>query len=268
MIETLSLENILRISAFTLIAVIMVLWELLFPRREPGKKRARWQGNLGVFLINTCMLALIPITAVGAAIFSIQHQFGLFYWFEFEFWTKVILCILALDLLIYWQHRIFHVIEPFWRIHRMHHTDTAFDFTTALRFHPIEIFISILIKAVVIVLLGAPAFAVIAFEIILNGSAMFNHGNIKIPSVMDRVLRWIIVTPDMHRIHHSIDPKEHNMNYGFFLSVWDRIFGSYLDQPGQPQTTMPIGLEIFNQGSEARVDRLITQPFRKSTISQ
>ncbi|MYB34554.1 MAG: sterol desaturase family protein, partial [Gammaproteobacteria bacterium] len=180
----------------------------------------------------------------------------------------VILCILVLDLLIYWQHRIFHMIEPFWRIHRMHHTDTAFDFTTALRFHPIEIFISILIKAVAIVLLGAPAFAVIAFEIILNGSAMFNHGNIKIPPVVDRLLRCIIVTPDMHRIHHSIDPKEHNMNYGFFLSVWDRIFGSYLNQPRQPQTTMPIGLEVFNQDSEARIDRLITQPFRKGTISQ
>jgi len=268
MIDALSFEDILRISAFTLIAVIMVLWELLFPRRGPSKKRVRWPGNLGIFLINTCMLALIPITAVGAAVFSIQNQFGLFYWVELEFWPKVILCILILDLLIYWQHRIFHMIDPFWRIHRMHHTDTAFDFTTALRFHPIEIFISILVKAVAIILLGAPAFAVIAFEIILNGSAMFNHGNIKIPKVVDRGLRWIIVTPDMHRIHHSVDPNEHNMNYGFFLSVWDRIFGSYLNQPRQPQTTMPIGLEIFNQDSEARVDRLMTQPFRKNTIWQ
>ncbi len=268
MLETVSLENLLRISAFTSVAIIMALWESLFPRRESGKRRLRWTGNFGVFLINTIMLVLIPITAVGAAILSIQYQFGLFYWVEFAFWPKVIFCIIVLDLLIYWQHRIFHMVGPLWRIHRMHHTDTAFDFTTALRFHPIEIFLSILIKAIAIIILGAPAFAVIAFEIILNASAMFNHGNIKVPSPVDRLLRMFIVTPDMHRIHHSIDPKEHNMNFGFFLSVWDRIFGSYRNQPQQPQTTMPIGLEIFNQDSETRVDRLITQPFRKSTSYQ
>ena len=263
MFETLSIEDALRMSAFALIAVIMALWELLFPRREQSKRQIRWPGNLGIFLINAGMLALLPITAVGAAILSIQLQFGLFFWVELAFWPKVIMSILVLDMLIYWQHRIFHMLAPMWSVHRMHHTDTAFDFTTALRFHPIEIFLSILIKAVAIILLGAPAFAVIAFEIILNGSAMFNHGNVRLPATLDKVLRWVIVTPDMHRVHHSPDPQEHNMNYGFFLSVWDRIFASYLNQPRESHTTMLIGLDGYDQDREARLDRLITQPFRK-----
>ncbi|MXZ80796.1 MAG: sterol desaturase family protein [Gammaproteobacteria bacterium] len=263
MLETLSVETVLRIGAFTLVAVIMGLWEMLLPRRQGSRRFLRWPGNFGIFLINAVMLALLPITAVGAAIFSIQHKFGMLYWIEMAFWPKVILCILVLDLLIYWQHRLFHMMPSAWRIHRMHHTDTAFDFTTALRFHPIEIFLSILIKAAAIILLGAPVFAVIAFEIILNGSAMFNHGNVVLPKALDRPLRWLVVTPDMHRVHHSPDPDEHNMNYGFFLSVWDRIFGSYRDQPRQPHADMQIGLTVFNQDREARVDRLITQPFRK-----
>lgn len=264
MFENLPVEDVLRMSAFSLVAVIMALWEVLFPRREQSRRRIRWPGNFGIFLINALMIALLPITAVGAAIFSIQLKFGFFYWVEFAFWPKVIVCIVVLDLLIYWQHRLFHMIAPMWRVHRMHHTDTAFDFTTALRFHPIEIFLSVLIKVAAIILLGAPAFAVIAFEIILNGSAMFNHGNVKLPSALDRVLRWVIVTPDMHRVHHSPNPLEHNKNFGFFLSLWDRIFASYLGQPQQPHHTMPIGLNGFEQDSEARLDRLIMQPFKNS----
>ena len=262
MFESLSLESVVRLSAFTVMAIILASWEWLFPRRRNSRKLLRWPGNFGVFMLNVIMLTLIPLSAVGAAIISIQYKFGLFYWVEVTFWPKVVFSILFLDLVIYWQHRIFHMIPLMWRIHRMHHTDIDIDFTTALRFHPIEIFISILIKAVAIIAIGAPVFAVIAFEVILNSSAMFNHSNVAMPRLIDKMIRLFIVTPDMHRIHHSTNYQEHSMNYGFALSLWDRLFSSYRDQPAGQHPTMEIGLSIFNQDKEARLDKLITQPFR------
>lgn len=260
--DFLSPESTVRLWVFMVMAVALVLCELAFPRRTQSRRLLRWPGNFGIFLTNAVMLALLPISAVAAAVFSIQYKFGLFYWFEIAFWPKVVATIVILDLVIYFQHRLLHMVPCLWRVHRMHHTDPEFDFTTALRFHPIEIFLSILIKAVAIVLIGAPVFAVIVFEIILNGSAMFNHSNLKLPGLVDRFVRLVLVTPDMHRVHHSILSREHNMNYGFALSLWDRIFGSYRAQPSGSHEAMEIGLPEFRDERESRIDWLVTHPFR------
>ena len=262
MMNLFDIETFARVMPFFLILLAMISWEYLAPRRMEQKRTLRWPGNLGIFVFNVVVLMLMPITAVSAALVSIEYRFGLFFLFEVDFWPKVAITILLLDLLIYWQHRLFHKFEILWRIHRMHHTDIDFDVSTALRFHPLEMALSMMIKAAAIILIGAPVFAVVVFEVILNGCAMFNHSNIKIPYWLDDFMRKIIVTPDMHRVHHSTDENEHNQNYGFALSVWDRVFGSYTAQPGQPHDKMTIGLEIFNSPSEARFVRLVTQPFR------
>jgi sterol desaturase/sphingolipid hydroxylase (fatty acid hydroxylase superfamily) len=170
--------------------------------------------------------------------------------------------VIALDLVIYLQHVVFHAVPVLWRIHRMHHADTHLDVTTGLRFHPIEIVLSMLIKTVAILLLGAPAIAVLIFEIVLNAGAMFNHSNARLPLRIDRVLRWIVVTPDMHRVHHSVVPRETHSNFGFNLPWWDRLFGTYRDQPAAGHTDMVLGIPEFLDPSEQRLDRLLTQPFR------
>ena len=265
MAEVVGFETLVRLVPFAVILLLMVVGEAIFPKRVIPSRKSRWPANLGIFLLNVVMLLLLPVSAVGAALVSIEFKFGLFFWVEFPFWPKVIFSIVMLDLLIYWQHRLFHVIKPLWKLHRMHHTDIGFDVTTALRFHPLEIFLSVLIKAVMIMLIGAPVFAVIAFEIILNGAAMFNHGNIRMPKWLDSVVRLFIVTPDMHRVHHSTIPEEHNANFGFALSIWDRIFGSYVSQPSVGHQNMAIGLDIFNKPGETRLVRLISQPFRSPT---
>ncbi len=257
-------ETLLRVVPFLSILALLVVWEWTLPRRAESGRLLRWPSNFGIFLIDVVMLVALPVSAITAALVSIEYKFGLFFWIEAPFWPKVIFCLIALDLLVYWQHRLFHQFHVLWRIHRMHHTDTAFDVTTALRFHPIEIFLSILLKAGLIILLGAPVLAVILFEIILNGAAMFNHSNIRIPLWLDRIVRWVIVTPDMHRVHHSIHKKEYSHNFGFSLSVWDRLFRSYTPQPEDGHQTMVIGLDVFNDPEEARLDKLISQPFRNA----
>ena len=262
MAEIIGFETLARLVPFILILVLMVLWEAIYPKREIPSRRLRWPGNLGIFILDVVMLSILPVSAVSAALVSIEFKFGLFFWFEFPFWPKVIFSLVMLDLLIYWQHRLFHVLTPLWNLHRMHHTDTGFDVTTALRFHPLEIFLSVIVKAGAIVILGAPVFAVIAFEVILNGCAMFNHSNIRMPKWLDGIIRVFIVTPDMHRIHHSTIPREHDANFGFALSIWDRIFGSYISKPSVSHESMAIGLDMFNNSDEARIDRLISQPFR------
>lgn len=263
MADIIGFETLVRLVPFAVIVLLMVVWEVISPKRVISLRKLRWPANLGIFVLNGVMLLLLPVSAVGAALVSIEFKFGLFFWFEFSFWPKVIFSLVMLDLLIYWQHRLFHVIKPLWNLHRMHHTDIGFDVTTALRFHPLEIFLSVLVKAVFIMLLGAPVFAVIAFEIILNGAAMFNHGNVRMPKWLDNLIRVFIVTPDMHRVHHSVIPEEHNANFGFALSLWDRIFGSYLSQPSVSHQSMTIGLDVFNKPDETRLARLISQPFRR-----
>ena len=255
-------ESVLRLSCFLVVLMLLVAWEWGMPRRQNIARRLRWPPNFGVFLINIVVLSLLPLTAVTTAYFSIEHQFGLFVWLKMPLWLSVLLSLLVLDAAIYWQHRLFHLITPLWRVHRMHHTDLEFDVTTALRFHPVEIVVSMFIKAVVILLLGAPIVSVIAFEIILNSSAMFNHSNIRLPRSVDKYLRSVVVTPDMHRVHHSVHSSEHQFNFGFCLSVWDKIFGSYVEQPGAGHEQMEIGLREFRGLNEGRWDKLLTQPFR------
>ena len=255
-------ETQIRLAVFFVILIAMMSWEALAPRRTTPKRATRWPANLGIVALNTALLMLAPVSAVGAALFSVFNHFGLFLWLQLPLWPAIILSLLLLDLTIYWQHRLFHAIPQAWPIHRMHHTDTEFDVTTGLRFHPIEIVISIAIKAAVIILLGVPLLAAIAFEVILNATAMFNHGNIKLPAAMDKVLRWFIVTPDMHRVHHSVDAREYNTNYGFNLSLWDRLFSSYTAQPKDSHREMQIGQHQYRNPTEARLDKMLTQPFR------
>ncbi len=264
MLESLSPDMVIRLYVFCIVLGVMVLWELLSPRRTNTPRKRRWQSNFGVFLINIILLMVVPMSALEAALLSLDYKFGLFIWFKVSLWPSIILTLLVLDMAIYWQHRLLHLFRPLWRIHRMHHTDTAFDVTTALRFHPIEILLSIFIKAVVIILLGAPILGVIAFEILLNSAAMFNHSNVRIAPWLDKYIRHIVVTPDMHRVHHSIHKDEHHFNYGFFLPCWDWLFASYHAQPKDGHQSMTIGLDIFNQEEEAGLDKLLTQPFRSN----
>jgi sterol desaturase/sphingolipid hydroxylase (fatty acid hydroxylase superfamily) len=189
---------------------------------------------------------------------------GLFNGMEAPFWLAFIASLLLLDLIIYAQHVVFHKIPLLWRLHRMHHTDLDFDVTTALRFHPLEIVLSMLIKLAVVILLGAPAVAVMVFEVILNATAMFNHGNVGLPPWLDQRLRWLLVTPDMHRVHHSVLVEETDSNFGFNLPWWDRLFGTYRDQPREGHTGMTIGLDYFRDEWATRLDRLLLQPFQRS----
>jgi len=255
-------ETPLRLAVFLVVLLAIMSWEVFAPRRTNQKRKLRWPSNLGIVALNAVLLLLLPLSAVGAALFSVFNHFGLFIWLKLPLWPSIILSLLLLDLAIYWQHRLFHLIPRAWPIHRMHHTDTEFDVTTALRFHPLEIAISIVIKAAVIILLGVPVLAAIAFEIILNATAMFNHANIKLPAAVDKVLRWLIVTPDMHRVHHALHDDEYNSNYGFNLSIWDRLFGSYTAQPRDGHTQMQIGQRRYRDAGEARLDKMLTQPFR------
>ena len=214
-------------------------------------------------IIDTILVRLlVPLLPVGIAVYAANNSIGLFNLFDLTIWLVLPISLLILDFIIYWQHRLFHAVPMFWRLHRMHHTDIEFDFTTAIRFHPIEIILSILLKLVVILLLGVPAIAVMLFEIILSSSALFNHSNIKLSKSIDKVLRLFIVTPDMHRVHHSVYQKETDSNFGFNIPWWDRIFGTYVDQPKDGHTEMFIGIENFREEKDSRIDQLLVQPFK------
>ncbi|MGR3914469.1 MAG: sterol desaturase family protein [Gammaproteobacteria bacterium] len=255
-------ETPIRLTIAISILLALLICERLFPRRPAQHRKTRWPPNLAIGLLNAVLLLLAPLSAVGASLFALFNQFGLCVWLRLPLWHGIILSLLLLDLAIYWQHRLLHAIPPLWRIHRMHHTDTELDVTTALRFHPLEILLSLLLKAALIVLLGAPLLAVIAFEILLNGIAMFNHANLRLPPLADAVLRFVWVTPDMHRIHHSVRRREHDTNYGFNLSVWDRLFRSYTRHPRDSHAAMRLGQPDFRAPRESRLLNLLTQPFR------
>src|SRR3989454_9618231 len=207
----------------------MAIWELFTPRRPQAIGRNwRWPNNLGVVAVDVLLVRiLLPITAVGLALFAEARGIGLFNMIALPMWVSIPASVILLDLAIYLQHVLFHAVPALWRLHRMHHADLAFDVTTGLRFHPIEILLSMLLKLAVIAALGAPAVAVLIFEVLLNATSMFNHGNVRIPERFDRVLRWLVVTPDMHRVHHSVLPRETNSNFGFNLPWWDRLFRTY-----------------------------------------
>ena len=238
-------EATIRLSFFLGIFLIMASWELIAPRRKLSQsKSVRWTNNLGLVVLNTIILRLIfPAAAVGMAAFSAKNGWGVFNYFTLPFSVAVFLSIIALDMIIYLQHVMLHAVPTLWRLHRVHHADLDYDVTTGARFHPLEIILSVLIKFAAIMVLGAPVLAVIVFEIILNAMAMFNHGNVRLPLRLDRVLRLLVVTPDMHRVHHSVHREEHDSNFGFALSIWDRILGTYIAQPKQGHDAMTTGLE-------------------------
>ena len=222
-------ESIIRLSVFFGILVLMAAWEWFAPRRAQTIGRLqRWPNNLGIVALNTVLVRLaLPTAAVGVALAADAHSWGIFHLLEVPHWVAVVLSLLLLDLAIYLQHVLFHAVPTLWRLHRMHHTDLEFDVTTGARFHPLEIFLSMTIKLSVVSALGAPPIAVLIFEVVLNATSLFNHGNVSLPLVLERMLRWIVVTPDMHRVHHSVVPRETNSNYGFNLPWWDRLLGTY-----------------------------------------
>ena len=263
MTELLRNEAIIRLSCFFAVLLAMMLWEWRKPRRALSLPRARrWPANLGIIVVDSLMLRLVfPVLAVGAAELAAARGWGLFHELDAPFWLALLASLLVLDLAIYVQHVVFHKVPVLWRLHRMHHTDLDFDVTTALRFHPLEIVLSMLIKLALVMLLGAPPAAVMLFEVILNATAMFNHGNVGLPRRLDRALRWILVTPDMHRVHHSTRPEETDSNFGFNLPWWDRLFGTYRDQPRDGHTGMTVGLEYFRDRRAIGLYALLLQPF-------
>ncbi len=256
-------ELTIRLSIFLGTLVVIAVWEFLLPRRQATVSRLiRWYSNLGIVVVSSALLRwLFPILAVGLAHLATQRGWGLFNNFRVPYELAFILSVLLLDMTIYFQHLVFHMVPRLWLLHRMHHTDMDFDVTTALRFHPIEIILSMFVKMSVVVVLGPPVLAVLVFELILNSSAMFNHGNIRLPGAIDRILRLFIVTPDMHRVHHSIMRRETDSNYGFFLSWWDKLFGTYRDQPEQGHENMAIGIELFRNPKYSHLHWLLIQPF-------
>ncbi len=263
---TIDLEPGLRLGAFATVFVAMLVWEQLAPRRSPTAPRvARWPGNLGVFLVGAILVrALFPAAAVGAALLASAWGWGLLNVLALPAWIEIVIAVVLLDFAVWAQHVVFHAVPALWRLHRMHHTDTDFDLTTGLRFHPLELVASMLIKFGAVTLVGAPVTAVLVFEILLNASAMFNHGNVRLPARLDRGLRWLVVTPDMHRVHHSWHPAETNANFGFALPWWDRLFGTYVAQPREGHQGMAIGLREFREPGERRLGHLLTQPFRRA----
>lgn len=262
-------EPIVRLGFFAAILFAIGIWEALAPRRQRSLERIkRWPGNLGVAALNTLMLRILfPIAAVGVALLGEEHGWGLLNAFTFPVWISVAVSVVTLDFAIYLQHILFHAVPLLWRLHRMHHADLDIDVTTGVRFHPIEIALSMCIKLMVVVALGAPALAVLIFEVLLNATSLFNHGNIRIPLPFDRVLRWLVVTPDMHRVHHSWHPDETNSNFGFNLPWWDRLLGTYKDQPRDGHQGMTIGINQFRQPNWERLDRMLIQPFMGPTNS-
>jgi sterol desaturase/sphingolipid hydroxylase (fatty acid hydroxylase superfamily)/rhodanese-related sulfurtransferase len=260
----LNYEPAIRIGAFGGVFAAMALWEVLAPRRRHAVGRLRrWPGNLGIVALDSLLVRLaFPTAAVGTALAAQANGWGLLPALALPPVAAVIAGVMLLDLAIYLQHMLFHAVPVLWRVHRMHHADLEVDATTGVRFHPIEILLSLGIKFAVIAALGAPVVAVVIFEVLLNATSLFNHGNVRLPARLDRWLRWLVVTPEMHRVHHSIVRRETNSNYGFNLPWWDRLFGTYRAQPEAGHQGMTIGIEQFRNPGELRLDRLLTQPFR------
>lgn len=266
----LTYENAFRLSVFLGMLTLMGIWEMASPRRRQDVPRLlRWSNNLAMVVIDTISVRLVfPILAVGVAYKVDELGAGILNWISLPDFGAVLIALIVLDLVIYAQHVAFHKIPILWRLHRMHHADLEFDASTALRFHPLEIILSMTLKMLVVILLGAPPIAVLLFEVILNASAIFNHSNIKLPRLIDSVLRLFIVTPDMHRVHHSVHQHETDSNYGFNLPWWDWIFGTYIAQPMNGHTKMRIGLERFRTRRDLWLDRMLLQPLRRSARGQ
>lgn len=257
-------ESTIRLTVFLGVLAAMMLWELAAPRRRQEVPRLlRWSNNLALVVLDTAILRLaFPVLAVGVAMAAEAGGWGLFNALAPPVWVAVVLSVLLLDLAIYLQHVMFHAVPALWRLHRMHHADLEFDTTTGLRFHPVEILLSMVIKLMVVAALGAPPVAVVIFEVLLNATSLFNHANIDLPRRVDRVLRLVMVTPDMHRVHHSVIPVETNSNFGFNLPWWDRLLGTYRAQPAKGHRGMEIGLRQFRDRRDLWLDRMLVQPLR------
>ncbi|WNJ99677.1 sterol desaturase family protein [Thalassospiraceae bacterium LMO-JJ14] len=262
--QILSNEGVIRIGVFAGVLIVMMLLEAVLPRRNRTLGRSvRWPANLGIVVVDTLIARLlIPLPPAAVALWATENGIGLFNMTALPALPVIAVCIVFLDFAIYVQHVVFHKVPMLWRLHRMHHADTDFDVTTGIRFHPIEIILSLLIKIALVLALGIPAVAVIVFEVVLNASAMFNHANMKLPLWLDRALRIVIVTPDMHRVHHSWHPEETDSNYGFCLSIWDRLFATYTPQPRDGHDGMVIGLHGFREDRDRGLLGLLTIPFR------
>jgi sterol desaturase/sphingolipid hydroxylase (fatty acid hydroxylase superfamily) len=247
---------LIRLCFFVGVLGLMAVWEALVPRRRLRvRKSTRWFSNFGLVVFNSLFLRLlVPVGLTGVALFAQSRGWGLLHLVSLPAWQSVVLAIIVLDLAMYLQHVMFHAVPLLWRLHMVHHADLDFDVSTGLRFHTVEILLSFGFKSVVVVLLGAPATAVLIFEIVLNATSMFNHSNVRLPLGLDRLLRLIVVTPDMHRVHHSVVRRETNSNFGFNLPWWDFLLGTYRDQPEKGHEHMTIGLRHFRD--EHRADRL------------
>ncbi|PIV20320.1 MAG: fatty acid hydroxylase [Deltaproteobacteria bacterium CG03_land_8_20_14_0_80_45_14] len=256
-------ELLIRLGVFFGILVVMFLWELIAPRRPlTTSKITRWFSNLGLVLIESIVVRLVfPTALAGITLLVQQRGWGLFNQFELPYLLKIIFSVLILDFVIYLQHIMFHSVPLFWRLHMVHHTDMDIDVTTGVRFHPVEIILSLGIKMIVVILIGAPLAAALIFEIILNGTSMFNHGNVRYSQNIDSILRLLVVTPEMHRVHHSTIRWETNSNLGFNFPWWDRLFGTYRGQPAKGHLEMTIGLEPYKEPKKLTLPWLIVLPF-------
>ena len=256
-------EGVIRLGFFFGVFGLMAVWEMQAPRRRlVMSKGVRWASNLGIVALNTLILRLLfPAAAVGMAALGDQRGWGLLNNTSLPPWLEICAAILVLDFAIYLQHVMFHAVPSLWRLHMMHHADLDFDVTTGARFHPIEIVLSMVIKMAVVVALGPAVLAVLIFEVLLNATAMFNHGNVRIPAGVDRVLRWVLVTPDMHRVHHSHLSRETNSNFGFNLPWWDRLMGTYRAQPAEGHEGMTIGLDQFTEPRRNTLPWMLLLPF-------
>ncbi len=253
---------LVRFGILALVFLLMAAWEILHPRRPLlGGRAGRWPSNLAVILIGNLLVLLMPLIPVSAAILAEARGWGLLNSMPVPYVWRLVSGVLFLDFVIYWQHRVFHRYSFLWRIHLMHHIDSDVDVTTALRFHPIEILLSALWKIAAVIVAGAPALSVMLFEVILTSAAMFNHGNVKLPASADAVLRAFLITPDVHRIHHSTKRNEVNSNYGFFLSWWDRLFRSYTPQPQLGHSAMRIGVPGYGESKYLRIGHMLAVPF-------
>jgi len=243
------IEMSIRLFFFIAVLMVMGIWERLAPKRQLlMPKKRRWLSNLLVVAIDTTVVRLVfPLAAVGVALYAHANHIGLWNNIHWPYWLVVTVSVIILDMVIYWQHVLFHHAPLLWRVHRMHHVDLDVDVTTGVRFHPIEILISLLIKFATILSFGMPALSVLIFEVLLNAITLFNHSNIRMPFLLDKAIRSLIVTPDMHRVHHSTIPLETNSNFGFNLSLWDRIFGTYRAQPRLGHDGMQLGISTIRE---------------------
>lgn len=259
-------EGPVRLAAFLAVFAAVALWELAAPRRRALHARAaRWPHNLGLLALDVLVVRLLaPGAVIGVALAAQAHGWGVLNLLRAPPWLAFAIGVVVLDLVLYFQHVMFHAVPTLWRLHRVHHADQDFDLTTGTRFHPVEILLSLVVKCAAVAALGAPALAVLAFEVLLNATAIFNHANASLPAKLERWVRWLVVTPDVHRVHHSALYDESSSNFGFNLPWWDRLFGTYRAQPRAGHDAMTIGVDAFRSPQDLRLDHLLIQPFQNT----